>query len=64
MANNNKTEDEKIIEFNAEIKTLLGRYGYALGAVPIIVDGLIRAKPTVAKVDESQQKKASVLEQQ
>jgi hypothetical protein len=39
---------EGIDEFNKELKVLLDKYGFVIGAEPFIGNGLVSARPTVA----------------
>lgn len=48
MPENNEMTQEKLEEFNAELKPILKKYGFALGAEATIVDGKIVAKAVVS----------------
>lgn len=45
-------------DFNAELMALLGKYNLGLGAQPLIIDGLIVAKPVI--FDDSKPKDEKV----
>ena len=44
---NNLTIEERVANFNTELKVILGKYNLALGAEAKIVDGKVLADPKV-----------------